>query len=417
MEQYSYTNSNGERIEVSEEHINTAIHIKKELQKASPSFRCSWTTHKKYMEKDGFKDSENSERYRQFIKYQQKLRGELDSVQTRVNDVVESKLQSIKEAVGEIAYTKKEIQKESQKLRKVSKNLIDTAIVSEEIRNAFINDIDWNTPTFALHNRVEKSNHSQMIVVVSDWHIGAVIKNSNGNDYNFEIAKERIQKLYEEIIEYAYTFGVTDIVIANIGDMVEGLYMRNFNQPFEAEYNLSEQISKATKLLLDFILLLSNDLNVKYFGIAGNHDRWFFEKNTVDSDNVMKIINESIKTVLELSKIDRVEFIEVQEEFNYEKTLKVGTKTFKFIHGDNEGKNMNIDKHSSLEREEIDCLVMGHYHSHKVEEGNYGKLNIVNGSLMGRNSYSRKFKASSNASQTIIIVDGEKILPLRIDLQ
>ena len=62
-----YTNKDGIFIEVSESHIDTAIEIKLQLQKASPSFRCSWAKHKKLMEKEEYYDSENSENYRQSV--------------------------------------------------------------------------------------------------------------------------------------------------------------------------------------------------------------------------------------------------------------------------------------------------------------------------------------------------------------
>ena len=222
---------------------------------------------------------------------------------------------------------------------------------------------------------------------------------------------------FEEIVKYAVRFDVTNVTVANLGDIIEGLYMRNFNQPYEAEFTLSEQISKATKLLLDFITALSEYLNVDYFGIAGNHDRWFFDKNTIDGDNAMKVINESIKTVIEMSGIERVRYIEVDEGYNYEKVLEINGKLFKFAHGDLDSKSVDVAKHIAVHEQNIDCVITGHYHNYQMMESNYGKLHITNSSLMGRNNYSRKFKASSDASQTLVIVDDKNIIPIRVGLQ
>lgn len=417
MKTYHYISTSGEKVEVTEDHVRTAIRIKKELQQASPSFRCSWATHKKMMIEEGYDDSESSERYRLFVKSRQSALGELNSREEYQDSVNDSKLESIKNAVGELSYKKREVQLEALKLNRLKRRLVSTGVTSEEIRDSFLNDIDWSAPSYLPVEKIRETSKSEMVVVLSDWHIGATIKNSNGNSFNLKIARDRIEKLLEETIKYAIRFGVTDITVANCGDFIEGLYMRNFNQPYEAELDLSEQISNATKLLIDFLMTLSSHFNVKYFGIAGNHDRWFFDKNTVDSDNAMKIINESVRTAIEISDSNRISYVEVEDNFNYEKIINIGGKVFKFVHGDLEGKNMDISKHESANRQNIDCLVMGHYHHHEVIEGNYGKMNIMNGSLMGRNSYSRKFKAETDASQTLIIVEGETIIPIKVGLQ
>lgn len=412
----SYTNKEGDVVEVSQEHLDTAVRLKRELQMTSPSHRTNWIQHKRMMETEGYFDSEASEGYRQMIKTHQVATGTIESREKQADLVADSKLNSIKEAVGDMYYTKREVQMESLKLGRLKREISKTAIVSDEIRRSFLQDVEWSFPDYIQQPRLMESDN-KMVLTISDWHFGAVVEDSKGNSYNFEVAKQRINKLIQETVDYGILFGVTDIVVANIGDMIEGLYMRSYNQPFESEFNVAEQISKVTRELINLLVALSKTFNVSYFGIAGNHDRWFFDKNTVDSDNAMKIINEGIKTFVELSETTRIEYICVDELFNYEKMLKIGSKTFKFIHGDFEGKSMNIDKHIAMEQEDIDVLVMGHYHYHQSVEGNYGKLSVINGSLMGRNNFSRKFKASSNASQTIIIVKGDDVIPIKIDLQ
>lgn len=42
-----YSDKRGNVVEVSQEHIDTTIKIKIELQKSSPSQKCSWSQHKK----------------------------------------------------------------------------------------------------------------------------------------------------------------------------------------------------------------------------------------------------------------------------------------------------------------------------------------------------------------------------------
>ena len=77
--EYSYVNRKGEHISVSQKHLLTASRIKEELQKMSPSRRCSWYQHKKLMQEEGFSNSDTNENYRGLIKRFQKERGRLPS--------------------------------------------------------------------------------------------------------------------------------------------------------------------------------------------------------------------------------------------------------------------------------------------------------------------------------------------------
>jgi UDP-2,3-diacylglucosamine pyrophosphatase LpxH len=412
----SFTDKDGNIVNVSNEHLEKAVEIKIELQESSPSRKCNWKLHKKMMEEEKIHDSDTNESYRQLVKSYQKQIGRLASVEKYADLVSSSKLEAIKGAVGELFHEKRETQIIRNELNKVKRELSQTAIITEEIRNAFVDDIDWTFPNYVYEPKFTESKN-KLILVIGDWHLGATVVDSKGNNYNYKIALDRIDKLKSEVINYIRLFNITEIIVANVGDTIEGLYMRNYNQPFETEFTLSEQISKATKLIVDLLVSLSAYSNVSYFGICGNHDRFFFEKNTVDSDNAMKIINESIKTIVELSSTKRITYIEVDNLFNYEKVFEVNGKMFKTVHGDFGKSSETIEKNSAIEQANIDCLIMGHWHHYKALEGNYGGWTIVNGSLMGRNNYSRKFKASANASQSIIVVTDSNIIPIKIDLQ
>ena len=88
----SFTNLDGELIELSDEHLDVAIKLKEELQKASPSRRTSWAQHKKMMEAEGFYESENSELYRCAIKAEQKSRGTFPEAAKLAEFVSDNKL-------------------------------------------------------------------------------------------------------------------------------------------------------------------------------------------------------------------------------------------------------------------------------------------------------------------------------------
>lgn len=105
-----YSDKRGNVVEVSQEHVDTAVKLKIELQKSSPSNKCSWSQHKRMMETEGFTDSDTNESYRQMVKKAQKKMGTLPELKKYVELVTENKLQSIREEIGEI-YLEKETTK------------------------------------------------------------------------------------------------------------------------------------------------------------------------------------------------------------------------------------------------------------------------------------------------------------------
>ena len=134
-----YENKKGEIVKLSDEHIETSIRIKIELQNASPSQRCSWKKHKKLMENEGFYDSENSEEYRQIIKSEQKKRDLLPSAKKYVDFVTDKKLKSLKSVIGENYMSQRQLARERQLLNKMKRDVTDNLVLHEEIVKAISN--------------------------------------------------------------------------------------------------------------------------------------------------------------------------------------------------------------------------------------------------------------------------------------
>lgn len=86
------------------------------------------------MQVEGFDDSENSEAYRQMIKYYQKTIGELPSAPKYAEMVSDDQLQSIKKEIGELAWQKREVQLETRKLGKIKRDIIDDGLFISEVK-------------------------------------------------------------------------------------------------------------------------------------------------------------------------------------------------------------------------------------------------------------------------------------------
>lgn len=404
----SYTNKNGDSIKVSQEHLEVAVKIKRELQEASPSRRCSWALHKKLMEKEGFLDSENSEAYRCMIKSYQGDIGELPEAPKYANMVADGKIESIKELVGEIAYEKRENQHVLRQLNKVKRDVIDFTLIAEQIGESFKN-YDWSKMDFETR-RISNSN-KKMIVCLSDLHIGALV-NNEVNKFNFEIAKARMQEYLDKIIKDIKANDISEVYLVNLGDSIEHPYMHNL--AYSCEFPLSEQIAHSSDLIIKFMIGLASkdggNVNVTVAGIAGNHDRYNEDKNkNLDGDHAVKGINKAIQSFIENAKPERIVYEQAKD---YEHSFNINGKNILAVHGDLDSKDDKnlLSRHSNLKGIHYDIAIMGHYHTREVKELGDNKFVIVCGSLKGADNYSiNKLRKVSSPSQTYIIIhdDGE----------
>lgn len=395
-----FTNKQGEKVTVSEEHLRKAVAIKKQLQNASPSRRCNWSLLIELMAKEGFPEAENSENYRCLVKAYQKEIGELPEVAKYADMVADSKLESIKELVGEIAYEKRENQHVLRELNKVKREVIDFTLTAELIGKAFK---EYDFTSFKFDSKpIESVSGKKMVVCLSDLHIGAVVDNEF-NTYNYGVAKNRLQQYLHKVINECKIHNITDVFVMNLGDVLEHSTMR-YSQAYNVEFPFSEQIVKASDIIIKFLVGLAEHVNVEYAGIAGNHDRITDKDKNIDGDHAVKAINYAIKTFIENSKIKRITY-EQANDYSYSK--QINGRNFKFVHGDLDSmKDENlIAKHSAIDGVSYDVVCMGHFHHFRDIEVGLDKRIVAFGTLKGADDYAVKIRKLSTPSQGIIIVD------------
>lgn len=412
----SYKNNDGISIEVSKEHLETALEIKKALQSLTNGMKCSWAKHHKMMAQEGFEDSENSENYRGMIKRYQKSIGELPSAPQYAEMVTGSKLESIKEMIGELAWQKREVQTESRKLGKTRRDIIDGSMFAEEVTHAIkevFGKIDFKEALNHTFSPVEDHGKTRLIASISDWHLGALV-DVEGNQYNLEVAKRRINDYVDQIIKLATERKVYRIDVVYQGDMLEHAYMRN-SQAYHAEFPVSKQMAVGGRVMIDLLNRLSKKFLTVYRGFAGNHDRMNGDKNgNIDGDTGMVVVNELVSLYIETAKIDNLKYAEAKD---YSATLEANGRLFKFVHGDLEKKadTGKIHDHSSRDKVIYDAIVYGHFHHFMALEVGVDRWELRCGSTKGSDDYSEKLGLGSAPSQlAIIVTESGKIEPYRI---
>lgn len=326
-------------------------------------------------------------------------------------------LDEIKEIIGELDIKKQEVRNKTNQLNRIKRKFIKTIEISNDLKETIHNEID-NFPQFDFQP-IKSNKENKLIVVISDFHVGYVINNYKGNSYNYQIARKRLGFFLGEIINVCNLYDIEDIVVVNCGDSVENSYMRQ-NQSYECEFDLSQQIVKATQLIFQFITDISKFANVEYYSVGGNHNRLNGLKDAnLEGDNSNVIITEMLKSFVELSGNQRI----VIGDTDYKDdscVFNVNNLSFKAIHGDNrvrESKKL-YDSEMSMDNSRYDCILRGHDHNFNITSQNNGGYIITTGCLFGYNPYSvKRMGCSTNASQTLLVVNDKIDTIKNVDLQ
>lgn len=403
---HSYTAKDGTEIQVSTEHLDVAVAIKLELQKASPSRRCSWKEHKKLMEKEGFDDSDTSENYRAMVNRYQIKTGQMPSLEKHVDMIATKKLESINELVGEIATEKRDNQIILRQLNKVKRQIIDGNLYTKSIIEgiqSILADYDWSAIGNTNIKPIKVKDGAVAIALVSDWHIGAIVERED-NVFNFSVAKNRVRQYIDKLKQHCEINKIKRIKVVFMGDLIEGLYMRA-GQGYDVEFHTSEQIVKASELMLEMLVELSHDYVVEYMAFAGNHDRinQMDKSNNVHGDSAIVLSNEIVKTYIDSSNNPNLSFVETD---CYSAVVSVNGVNAKFVHGDLEKKKdkSKIHEHSSNDNIKYDIIAYGHFHHHYLMEVGINRFELRVGSIKGVDHYADRFGLGSAPSQAVITV-------------
>lgn len=405
----SYTNSKGELVQVSKEHLDAAVEIKLELQEASIGRKTNWNTHKNMMIQQGFEDSDKNEAYRCLVKSFQKEINKLRKVDSYADYVADGKLEAIKQSIGEIYHSKKDSQAVIRELNKIKTDFSKSITMIEEVRNVFLDDAVFNFPKYEYIE--QKSSPINALLLLSDFHIGL-----KTNSWDLSVAKKQIKTLTEKTINDIKLFNIGTLYVSNLADTVEGMYMRN-NQPATCELNFSEQINEAVRLLMGILVDLSQFTKVVFLGSCiDNHSRMNGDKNFVaDGDNANIVIDGSIETFIKMANMNGIDSLSCDYSFKHhgDIVINLNGKNIKMLHGQHEQKTGNIKKHISLDNTLYDYIIMGHLHSFAVIDENHGRKEIRVGCLPTGSTHSRSLGYENQPSQAIMIfTEDEFVKPI-----
>lgn len=250
------------------------------------------------------------------------------------------------------------------------------------------------------------TSDNDMIVLLSDLHIGATFENIFGI-YNTDITKERMNKLLSSVLELQMIHNSEDCYVLSLGDQISGIIHKTI-QVTNRE-NVVEQVKIATELISSFCYELTKVFNKVYFiSASGNHSRLTTVKeNAMHDDRLDDIVSWCVG--LKLSHIPN--FIVWNGIDTSMSVFNVRGKTYVAVHGDyDDFSKSGIHKLISMIRVFPEACFMGHLHTIAVDEVNEVKM-IRGGSLAGSgDSFTVEKRLSGKASQLVAVADSSGLI-------
>lgn len=302
-------------------------------------------------------------------------------------------------------------EKELSHLREQRKHNRHTAypqIMFDELKEHMVKALQGET-LVEHHGSKATIDDTELIVLLSDFHIGSIVSDMTNGKYDFEVLKTRLNHFIDTTVKEIEDREISNVTVYFVGDLVEHINMRDVNQAFETEFTLAEQISKGTRLLIDILNVLSDVVTgeLRFGIIGGNHDRMQGNKNQkIYNDNVAYVVLDSLLLFQEQGLLRGINIIDNREDI-YTIRDNFGGKSIIINHGDGlKGKGNHINKF--ILDSHIDLLITGHVHHFSVKQEDFNRMHIVASSPMGYNNYAKELHLSkTKPSQQLLFVNKE----------
>lgn len=251
-------------------------------------------------------------------------------------------------------------------------------------------------PQFDVVHRAD--GNKEAILCTSDWHYGMDFSNY-WNQYNPDIARERIANLQNEVANTIIDEGISHLYIVNLGDMIAGRIHLTIR--LESRIDVITQTIEVSEILAEFIHALSQYVKIDYYDCADNHSR--LEPNKKEALN-LETLQRIIPWYLQ-SRLNNLDDITIHTNNMYgEDIINFNVFDYKVagVHGDKDRPIDVVNNINLLTKEHFDMILTAHLHHFSADEKD-DTLIISNGSLMGTDTYSKNLRLYSRPSQNLII--------------
>lgn len=304
------------------------------------------------------------------------------------------------ETINKLQQKKDEEYKERVRLqdarREYNKGLREEARF-ENLVDVMRNSIDC-MPVLDFKSKNINSNGAKASLLISDLHYGALVDNPI-NYYDTDVCRERMNTLLNKTIKYCGIHNVKELYVNLAGDLVCGNI--HLNSRVEQEEDIISQTMQVAELIANFLSELSKHIdNITVVCVQGNHSRVNPNiKDNLNQENFERIIFEYIKM--------RLPDIRMLRNGNEDWiAYDIGDKKVFLEHGDKSSVSSAKEKAVNMVGYAPDIILFGHFHHMEVNDKN-GTDVVVNGSVMGVDSYAIKRRFNTEPYQVMQVYDGK----------
>lgn len=274
--------------------------------------------------------------------------------------------------------------------------------------------LEQGRSNFDIHENVNISSDNDILVILSDFHIGQCFSSVWG-EYNSDIAQKRLNQLLNEVISIQKLHNSEKCYVSLQGDMLSG----NIHKTIQVtnRENVIEQIKIATELISSFCYELTKYFSVVFLSsVVGNHTRMDKKEESLHDERLDDIITWGIG--LSLKHIDNFHILKRMID-NGIADMDIRGKTYIAVHGDFDGYNKTGVSNLCMYLGFIPyAITYGHLHTCAVDETNGVKM-IRGGSLAGSgDSYTIEKRLSGKPSQMVCVCNKRGVMcyyPIELD--
>lgn len=258
---------------------------------------------------------------------------------------------------------------------------------------------------FEKHSSPETSADNDVLLVLSDLHIGQTFKSAFG-EYNSTVAKERLERLLNEVIEIGKTHNSENCYVSLTGDLLSG----NIHKTIQVSNreNVIEQIKMASELISSFCYELTKHFKKVFLSsVNGNHSRIDKKEEAIHDERLDDIIAWGVE--LTLRHVDNFCVLHSNIDSGIA-VLNIRGRVYVAVHGDMDRFTDNGVSKLCLYLGHVPyAVIMGHLHTCALDEVNDVKM-IRGGSLAGSgDSYTIEKRLSGRPSQMICVCNNNGI--------
>lgn len=274
--------------------------------------------------------------------------------------------------------------------------------------------INMGKINFPEHESYEINSDNDMLVILSDFHIGQCF-NSAWGKYDSDIAAKRVEQLAEKVRKVAYKHKSENLYVAIAGDLISGNIHKSI--AITNREDVITQIKIASKIIISFCYNMSKYFkNVYITNVAGNHSRIDKKDDSLHSERLDDLVGWVVNSSLQ--HINNIIFLKNRLDIGIAE-MDIRGKKYVSVHGD-------YDKFSKSGVENLVMMIgyipyavlFGHLHVCSLDECNGVKM-IRGGSLAGAgDQYTIEKRLSGKPAQMICICNDKGVdcyYPVELD--